>query len=82
MCGSLLGGLFGGGQETPKVVYSSPRADAEKAEAEANAKAAQDKTRRRRLSSSSSLLATGGEGDALGSGSTPAASGNVSLGGR
>ena len=80
MCGSLLGGLFGGG-EKPPVVYSSPRADQEKADAEAASKSAQERIKRKRAARASSLLATGGGGDALGSGTGPAATGNATLGG-
>jgi len=81
MCGSLLGGLLGGGDK-PEVVYQSPRADAAKAEAEANAKAnakaAQSKTMQRRRMRASSLLATGGDGDMTGIGTV---GGKQTLGG-
>ena len=77
MCGSLLGGLLGGG-DRPEVVYQSPRADAAKAEAEANAKAAQSKTMQRRRMRASSLLATGGDGDMTGIGTV---GGRQTLGG-
>jgi len=78
MCGSLLGGLLGGGDNKPEVVYQSPRADAAKAEAEANAKAAQSKTMQRRRMRASSLLATGGDGDMTGIGTV---GGKQTLGG-
>ena len=77
MCGSLLGGLLGGGDK-PEVVYQSPRADAAKAEAEANSKAAQSKTMQRRRMRASSLLATGGDGDMTGIGTV---GGKQTLGG-
>lgn len=80
MCG-FLSGLMGGG-DTPPVVYSSPRADQEAADAAAASASAQARTRRRRSARASSLLATGGDGDALGAGATPAAQGSTTLGGK
>jgi hypothetical protein len=78
MCGNILGGLLGGGDEKPEVVYQSPKADAAKAESEANAKAAQAKTVQRRRMRASSLLATGGDGDMTGIGTV---GGKTTLGG-
>lgn len=82
MCGFMRALMGGGERDTPPVVYSNPRADQEAADAVAASTAAQDRTRRRRSVRASSLLATGGDGDALGAGATPAAQGSATLGGR
>lgn len=68
--------------ETPAVVGSSPIADQAKIDADAAAKAAQEKTQLRRRLRASSLLATGGQGDALAplTGQPSAIAGKTTLG--
>lgn len=72
---------FSSKQQTPPVVYESPKADQAAAEAEAAGKSAQDKTARRRRMRASSLLATGATGDTSATlGGVPLAAGKPNLG--
>lgn len=79
MCG-IVKSIFGG-NDSPPVVYQSPKADQAEIDAKAAATAAQDRTRRRRSMRASSLLATGGDGDLSSPvNGAPVASGKAALG--
>lgn len=87
----LLTGWFGAGKvvdkltgkgDTPTVLRENPAADQARLEADAAAKTQQESIARRRRTRSSSLLATGGQGDAIDpvSGQPTAIAGKSTLG--